>query len=196
MRSLNAGTLEVDEYAEGKIPPSATLSHIRADDVVSLQDLYGNFHEDSSGLTKIRLTCEQATKDGFEYVWCDTRRSSTSRLVGPQKFHQLLCQLGVCKYWDLGLGLQIFLKGADTEKTTDAHAACALYIARNETNSHFISRRIEQRVEELLHLPLPTTLAEPSTQTQALVTFKKCSNKKHSCLHRTGAWNLFFPWAS
>lgn len=62
-------------------------------------------------------------------------------------------------------------KRCGIEKTTDAHAACALYIARNETNSHFICRHIEQRVEQLLELPVPTTLVESLARTQALLFY-------------------------
>jgi hypothetical protein len=64
-----------------------------------------------------------------------------------------------------------FVQSCITEKITDAHAACALYIARNETNSYFVSRHIEKRVKELLDLPLPTTLVESLAQTQSLCLY-------------------------
>jgi hypothetical protein len=54
---------------------------------------------------------------------------------------------------------------------TDAHAACALYMTKNQINSQFIFRHIEQRVEELLDLSLPTTLVESLARTQALLLY-------------------------
>ncbi len=53
----------------------------------------------------------------------------------------------------------------------DAHACCALYIAKNNVNAPVIFRSIEARLEELLAAPEPTTPIEHLAHTQALLLY-------------------------
>lgn len=54
----------------------------------------------------------------------------------------------------------------------DAHAACALYAARNDTNSAFVWRHIETRAEQLLSVPRPTDPMEQLAYIQALMLYQ------------------------
>jgi hypothetical protein len=54
----------------------------------------------------------------------------------------------------------------------DAHAACALYIARNDNNAEHVARYITSRAEELLTTALPTTAIEILARTQALMLYQ------------------------
>jgi hypothetical protein len=54
----------------------------------------------------------------------------------------------------------------------DAHAACALYLARNETNADFVARHIETRVKELIDTPLPETSLETLARAHALILYQ------------------------
>jgi hypothetical protein len=58
-----------------------------------------------------------------------------------------------------------------TKRSVEAHAACALYISRNEINYRFVSRHIEHRVEEILEHPLPTTVVDSLARIQALLLY-------------------------
>jgi hypothetical protein len=53
----------------------------------------------------------------------------------------------------------------------DAHAACALYIAKNDANSMFVSRHISERALELSSAPLPSLPIEVLARTQALLLY-------------------------
>ncbi|KAL6361506.1 hypothetical protein LRP88_04975 [Fusarium phalaenopsidis] len=54
----------------------------------------------------------------------------------------------------------------------DAHAACALYLAKNRVNSPFIFRSIETRVNDLLSAPPPVTPFECLAHTHALLLYQ------------------------
>ncbi|KAF2712828.1 hypothetical protein K504DRAFT_499902 [Pleomassaria siparia CBS 279.74] len=54
----------------------------------------------------------------------------------------------------------------------DAHAACALYISRNEVNATFVARHITDHVKELLDTPVPTNSIEVLARAQALVLYQ------------------------
>ncbi|PTB41771.1 uncharacterized protein TrAFT101_009614 [Trichoderma asperellum] len=54
----------------------------------------------------------------------------------------------------------------------DAHASCALYLAKNRANAPVILRCIESRVEDLLCEPLPTTPMDSLAHTQALLLYQ------------------------
>lgn len=54
----------------------------------------------------------------------------------------------------------------------DAHAACALYNARNDTNANFVDRHIIGRVDELLATSLPTASIEILAQARALMLYQ------------------------
>ncbi|KAJ4315329.1 hypothetical protein N0V94_006025 [Neodidymelliopsis sp. IMI 364377] len=72
MRLLNTRTLELKSFV-GDAPPYAILSHCWDEEEVVFSDLL-NLAEAKrkEGFSKIEKTCEQAVKDGFEYVWIDT----------------------------------------------------------------------------------------------------------------------------
>ncbi|CAG5150024.1 uncharacterized protein ALTATR162_LOCUS2524 [Alternaria atra] len=54
----------------------------------------------------------------------------------------------------------------------DAHAACALYITRNDINAEHVARYIISRAEELVNVALPTTPIEILARTQALMLYQ------------------------
>ncbi|KAM0525605.1 hypothetical protein ACHAPE_000313 [Trichoderma viride] len=54
----------------------------------------------------------------------------------------------------------------------DAHASCALYVAKNRANAPVIFRCIESRVQDLLCEPIPTTPLESLAHTQALLLYQ------------------------
>ncbi|KAM0429700.1 hypothetical protein ACHAPT_006306 [Fusarium lateritium] len=77
MRLLNAHTcrLELFNGAETDIPPYAILSHTWADDEISFQDITQLSLDDLSyrdSFYKVREGCDQARRDGFDYIWIDT----------------------------------------------------------------------------------------------------------------------------
>jgi hypothetical protein len=54
----------------------------------------------------------------------------------------------------------------------DAHAACALYITKNDTNTEHVARYIASRAEELVTATLPTTQIDILARTQALILYQ------------------------
>ena len=54
----------------------------------------------------------------------------------------------------------------------DAHAACALYFARNEVNAVFVARHVTDRVKELLDTPVPSNSTELLALTQSVVLYQ------------------------
>lgn len=58
----------------GKKPSYAILSHTWGDGEVTLQDLQqpGQSYKSKPGFSKLLGCCNQAKKDGFEFVWIDT----------------------------------------------------------------------------------------------------------------------------
>ena len=54
----------------------------------------------------------------------------------------------------------------------DAHASCALYLAKNRVNAPVIMRSIEARAYDLLNSPAPTTARDCLAHTQALLLYQ------------------------
>jgi len=54
----------------------------------------------------------------------------------------------------------------------DAHAACALYMAKNADNSQIIMRSIENRVQRLVSKPMPSEPLELLARTHALILYQ------------------------
>jgi hypothetical protein len=54
----------------------------------------------------------------------------------------------------------------------DAHAACALYVTRNDNNAEHVARYITSRAEELVNTALPTTPIDILARTQALMLYQ------------------------
>ncbi len=70
MRLLHAKTKRLEEFIEGRGPRYAILSHTWGAAEVTFKDIERNGY--TPGWPKIDGCCEQALKDGLEYVWIDT----------------------------------------------------------------------------------------------------------------------------
>jgi hypothetical protein len=74
MRLLNARTLRLEESFnnhESK-PKYAILSHTWGSEEVTFEDVQEDTARKKKGFAKLQYTCDQAIKDGLEYVWIDT----------------------------------------------------------------------------------------------------------------------------
>jgi hypothetical protein len=72
MRLLHTQTLELGEFLENATPAYAILSHTWEQEEVTYQDMQGPNTKQKAGYIKIQRCCEQAARDGYEYVWIDT----------------------------------------------------------------------------------------------------------------------------
>ncbi|RYP71780.1 hypothetical protein DL771_004592 [Monosporascus sp. 5C6A] len=72
MRLLNVHSRELEEYIGDTIPPYAILSHTWSDSEVTFQDLSKPDHATKPSYAKIEGCCQQAIRDGHDYVWIDT----------------------------------------------------------------------------------------------------------------------------
>src|SRR3954469_18826418 len=73
MRLLDTSTLKLISFVGDTVPPYVILSHTWGDDEISLQELEGvEFKPETAGFEKIKMCCELARRDGFEYAWIDT----------------------------------------------------------------------------------------------------------------------------
>jgi hypothetical protein len=72
MRLLHTKTLELSEFLENATPAYAILSHTWEKEEVSFQDMQGPNAKKKAGYAKIQKCCEQAAREGYEYVWIDT----------------------------------------------------------------------------------------------------------------------------
>ncbi len=73
MRLLNVDSRRLEEYIGDDAAPSyAILSHTWGGDEVTFQDLSNPEHRSKRGYEKIEGCCQQAVKDGHQYVWIDT----------------------------------------------------------------------------------------------------------------------------
>ncbi|RYP17697.1 hypothetical protein DL765_004375 [Monosporascus sp. GIB2] len=72
MRLLNVDSRQLEEYIGERIPPYAILSHTWADSEVTFQDLAKPDHATKPAYAKIQGCCQQAIRDGHNYVWIDT----------------------------------------------------------------------------------------------------------------------------
>ncbi len=83
MRLIDTRTLEL-KFFIAEPEPYAILSHTWGEDEVTFQDfLDPKKRSTQRGFEKIRLTCEQALKDGLHYAWVDTcciNKESSSEL--------------------------------------------------------------------------------------------------------------------
>ena len=76
MRLLNVGSFHLVEFVEEEIPPYAILSHRWGNDEVTLQHLNSGQYRGKAGYQKIWYTLEQAKRDGIEWIWVDTCKST------------------------------------------------------------------------------------------------------------------------
>ena len=78
MRLLNTKKLVLEDFFEDATPAYAILSHTWETDEVTYQNMQlvmqkkVNPQDFRLGYTKIQQCCNQAVKDGYDYVWIDT----------------------------------------------------------------------------------------------------------------------------
>ena len=78
MRLLNCRTKKLTEFVEAAIPRYAILSHTWEDEEVLFHDVasdnaeYKAEYKAKRGWYKIEKSCEQALRDGLDYIWADT----------------------------------------------------------------------------------------------------------------------------
>ncbi|KAE8374683.1 heterokaryon incompatibility protein-domain-containing protein [Aspergillus bertholletiae] len=72
MRLLNAKTLKLEKFSSGKIPPYVILSHTWEMPEIEMGDMENAEVKQMKGWGKIQATCDQAIRDGHQYVWIDT----------------------------------------------------------------------------------------------------------------------------
>ena len=73
MRLLHARNLTLREFLGATAPPYAILSHTWGAEEISLQQMQaGKASEKTVAYAKLLGTCQQALKDGYEWVWIDT----------------------------------------------------------------------------------------------------------------------------
>ncbi|KAK4447770.1 hypothetical protein QBC34DRAFT_439720 [Podospora aff. communis PSN243] len=74
MRLINVKTLKLEAFLDHEAPPYAIVSHTWGDpdEELTISDIDGTVEKPGIGLTKLRGCCQQAMKDGLDYVWMDT----------------------------------------------------------------------------------------------------------------------------
>ena len=72
MRLLHASKVQLEEFSENAIPPYAILSHTWEGGEVSFHDIQNSNFARKEGYLKIKYSCDQALKDGINYLWVDT----------------------------------------------------------------------------------------------------------------------------
>jgi hypothetical protein len=88
MRLLNTKSLLLESFDGRPVPPYAILSHTWEGDEVRFEDVFSGqstqaMPTDKQGYTKIKYSCDQAQRDGLEYIWIDTcciNKSSSAEL--------------------------------------------------------------------------------------------------------------------
>ena len=68
---LNSG-LCISEFDSEQTPSYAILSHTWEDGEVLFSDVRDQTYAHKAGHLKIQSACEQAQKDGYDYIWIDT----------------------------------------------------------------------------------------------------------------------------
>jgi len=74
MRLINVEVLQLEEFFGDQIPEYAILSHTwgTPKDEVNFKDMSCEKFKHKVGYQKIRYLCQQASKDGLLWAWCDT----------------------------------------------------------------------------------------------------------------------------
>ena len=73
MRLLDTTTFKLKEFLDDPGAEYVILSHRWEEDEISLQQLVsGQVRGDELGFLKIQKCCEEAAREGFQYVWIDT----------------------------------------------------------------------------------------------------------------------------
>jgi hypothetical protein len=68
MRLSNVHTYKLKEFSQKVAPPYAILSHTWDEEEVTLRDLDNDQVSELASFKKMQGCCEQAYKDGFDYV--------------------------------------------------------------------------------------------------------------------------------
>ncbi len=76
MRLLHASTGEMKDFiSDSEIPPYAILSHTWGEEEVTFRDWHAlsvSELESRAGHLKIAYCCQQAIRDGLDWIWVDT----------------------------------------------------------------------------------------------------------------------------
>jgi hypothetical protein len=72
MRLLNALSLQLEEFFGDDPPPYAILSHRWQADEVLFRHIQNGSAPEKKAYAKLKLCCNQAIKDGLDYMWVDT----------------------------------------------------------------------------------------------------------------------------
>ncbi|KAI0470750.1 HET-domain-containing protein [Xylariaceae sp. FL0804] len=100
MRLINVNSENVVEFLGDRIPRYAILSHTWGCEEVSFQDVQAGKASWKAGYAKIKHTCGQAKKDGFEWAWIDTccvdKTSSAELSEAINSMYEWYAQSAVC----------------------------------------------------------------------------------------------------
>ncbi|KAF2430561.1 HET-domain-containing protein [Tothia fuscella] len=103
MRLLRAATRTLEEFASDAIPRYAILSHTWDTEEVTFDDIHNpdeTVGTRKAGLYKIICACEQAIRDGLDYVWIDTccidKRSSSELTEAINSMYKWYTDSEIC----------------------------------------------------------------------------------------------------
>ena len=71
MRLLHTSTLKLSEFV-GNIPDYVILSHTWGGEEITFPDIMTGNMKHKKAYAKLKGTCKQAARDGYEWVWIDT----------------------------------------------------------------------------------------------------------------------------
>jgi hypothetical protein len=111
MRLINASTLRLEEFLDGRhAPPYAILSHTWGDGEVTFQDIANlELAKTKKGFGKIEETCKLAKANDIGYAWVDTccidKTSSAELTEAINSMFQWYAQSKICYAWLADLGI-------------------------------------------------------------------------------------------
>lgn len=71
-RLLNTRTLQLEEFIGRRVPAYVILSHTWGTEEILFQDIQMGRAANKTGFRKLKGCCDQAIRDGYDYVWIDT----------------------------------------------------------------------------------------------------------------------------
>ena len=72
MRLLQTKTLDLHYFVPSKVPDYVILSHTWEDEEITYQDILKGDFLLQKGYAKLQGACEQASRDGYKFIWIDT----------------------------------------------------------------------------------------------------------------------------
>jgi hypothetical protein len=72
MRLLNSKTLELKSFVHQNVSHYVILSHTWGEEEVTFEDLRSGKYENMKGYSKLKGACDQAIRDGYDWIWVDT----------------------------------------------------------------------------------------------------------------------------